>query len=152
MFKSRFPSMCQFSQNFFFFFFFFPFCLFLPFWGLHLRHMDVSSLGSNRSCSHQPTPEPKQHYPSHVCDLYHSSWQRQTLSPLREARHLTRNLMVPSRICEPLSHDGNSQNFFSFSLLLDTFEVRRRHVQQFLLKYYMGNGRNLTDKMKILNY
>ena len=24
--------------------------------------------------------------PSHVCDLYHSSWQHQTLNPLSEAR------------------------------------------------------------------
>ena len=36
--------------------------------------------------------------PSHVCDLHHSSWQRQILNPLREARDRTCNLMVPSRI------------------------------------------------------
>ena len=36
--------------------------------------------------------------PSHVCDLHHSSWQRQILNPLREARDQTCNLMVPSRI------------------------------------------------------
>ena len=37
--------------------------------------------------------------PSRVCDLHHSSWQRQILNPLREARDQTQNLMVPSRIC-----------------------------------------------------
>ena len=37
--------------------------------------------------------------PSHVCDLYHSSWQCQILNPLNEARDPTHNLMVPSRIC-----------------------------------------------------
>ena len=33
--------------------------------------------------------------PSHVCDQHHSSWQRQILNTLREARDRTRNLMVP---------------------------------------------------------
>ena len=42
--------------------------------------------------------------------------------------------------------------FFSFSLLLDTLELRRKHIQQFPLKDYMENGRNLTDEIKILNY
>ena len=34
---------------------------------------------------------------SRICNLYPSSWQRQILNPLSEARHRTRNLMVPSR-------------------------------------------------------
>ena len=33
---------------------------------------------------------------SHVCDLFHSSWQCQILKPLIEARDQTHNLMVPS--------------------------------------------------------
>ena len=36
---------------------------------------------------------------SHVCDLYHSSWQHQILNPLSEARDQTLNLTVPSWIC-----------------------------------------------------
>ena len=36
--------------------------------------------------------------PSHVCDLYHSSWQCWILNPLSEARDLPLNLMVPSQI------------------------------------------------------
>ena len=35
---------------------------------------------------------------SHVCDLHHSSRQCQILKPLREARDLAHNLMVPSQI------------------------------------------------------
>ena len=35
---------------------------------------------------------------SHVCNLHHSSRQRQILNPLREAKDRTRDLMVPSRI------------------------------------------------------
>ena len=39
--------------------------------------------------------------PSHVCDLHRSSWQRQILDPLGEARDQTHDLMVPSwiRLC-----------------------------------------------------
>ena len=36
--------------------------------------------------------------PRHVCDLHHSSWQRQIPDPLSEARNLTRILMDPSRL------------------------------------------------------
>ena len=46
--------------------------------------------------------------PSHVCKLHHSSWQCQIPNPLSEAMDRTRNLMVPSWICQPLSHDRNS--------------------------------------------
>ena len=46
--------------------------------------------------------------PSLVCDLHQSSRQRQILNPLGKARDQTRNLMVPSQIHQPLSHDGNS--------------------------------------------
>ena len=47
---------------------------------------------------------------SHVCDLHHHSWQHRILNPLSEARGQNHNLMVPSRICSPLSHNGNSKN------------------------------------------
>ena len=42
--------------------------------------------GSNQSCSCQPTPQPQQQDLSHICNLYHSSRQHQTLNPLSEAR------------------------------------------------------------------
>ena len=35
-------------------------------------------------------------YPSHICDLYHSSWQHRTLSPLSEAKYQTHILMDTS--------------------------------------------------------
>ena len=47
--------------------------------------------------------------PSFICHLHHSSWQCQILNPLSEASYWTRNLMVPSRIRWPLSHDRNSK-------------------------------------------
>ena len=46
--------------------------------------------------------------PNRICDLHHSSRPRRILNPLGEARHRTCNLMVPSQIHSPLSHDGNS--------------------------------------------
>jgi len=33
-----------------------------------------------------------------IFDLYHSSWQRQILNPLKEARDQTHILMVPRRV------------------------------------------------------
>ena len=47
--------------------------------------------------------------PSHICDLHHTSRQHRILNPLREARDRTHNFMVPSRICSPLRHEGNSE-------------------------------------------
>ena len=43
-----------------------------------------------------------------VCNQYHSSWQCRILNLLSKARDRTWNLMVPSQIHSPLSHNGNS--------------------------------------------
>ena len=43
-----------------------------------------------------------------LCDLHHSSWQCWILNPLSEARDGTCILIDPSRVQNPLSHDGNS--------------------------------------------
>ena len=37
--------------------------------------------------------------PSRICDLHHSSWQRQILNPLRETRDQTHILMDTSQVC-----------------------------------------------------
>ena len=44
-----------------------------------------------------------------VCDLHHSSQQRQILNPLGEARDQTYNLMVPSWICFHCAMIGTPQ-------------------------------------------
>ena len=36
--------------------------------------------------------------PSCTCDLHHSSWQRQILNPLSEAKDQTQILMDPSQV------------------------------------------------------
>ena len=36
---------------------------------------------------------------SHICDLHHSTWQRQILNSPSKAREGTRNHMVPSQTC-----------------------------------------------------
>ena len=51
---------------------------------------------------------------SHVCDLHHSSQQRQILNPLSEARDLTCNLMVPSWIHFRCVITGTPSLFFFF--------------------------------------
>ena len=47
-----------------------------------------------------------------TCNLDHSSRQHHILNPLSEARDHTRILMDTSQISFPLSHNGNSSNFF----------------------------------------
>ena len=47
---------------------------------------------------------------SRVCDLPHSSRQRQILNPLSEASDRTRILMDPSCVCSSRSHEGNSSS------------------------------------------
>ena len=44
---------------------------------------------------------------SRVCDLHHSSRQRRIVNPLSKGRDRTRNLIVPSRIRQPLRYDFN---------------------------------------------
>ena len=63
--------------------------------GLHPRHMEVPRLGVQLEL--QPpayTTATAMQNLSCVCDLHHSSLQRQILYPLSEARDRTRNLMV----------------------------------------------------------
>ena len=66
--------------------------------------------------------------PSHVCDLHHSSWHHQILNPLSKARDLTGILMDPSRVRQPLSHEGNSLPFFILGLHLTRMEFPRLGV------------------------
>ena len=84
--------LCAFSSSlsfpFLHFFLFFSFFL-----GPHPRHMEGPRLGG-KSELHLPayTTATGTQDPSHVCDLHHSSRQRQILNPLSEAR---------DRICIP---------------------------------------------------
>ena len=72
---------------------------FFSFLGPHLRHMEIPGLGV-QSERLLPTYTTATAAPdlSHICELHYSSWQRQILNPLSEARDLTCNLMVPSWI------------------------------------------------------
>ena len=59
-------------------------------------------------------PQPTQD-PSHVCNLHHSSQQRQILNSLSEARDQTRILIDIGWVLNPLSHDRNSLYLLSFT-------------------------------------
>ena len=78
------------------YFFFFVFVFLRP----NLWHMEVPRLGIQSELQllayATATAMPD---PSLVWDLHHSSWQRQILDLLSEARDRTRNLVVPSQIC-----------------------------------------------------
>ena len=79
--------------SFFFFFFFFAIL------GLHLQHMEVHRLGVKSELQLPAcTTATATWNLSHVYDLHHSSWQRQILNPLSEARDRTHILMDASQI------------------------------------------------------
>ena len=69
---------------------------FFVFLGPHLRQMEVPRLGVEMELQllAYATVTAMQDL-SHVCDLYHSSWQCQILNLLTESRAQTCNLMVP---------------------------------------------------------
>ena len=64
----------------------FFFCLFAIAWATPMAHKGSQARGIARRD------------PSRVCNLHHSSWQRQILNPLSKARDQTHNLIVPSWI------------------------------------------------------
>ena len=55
--------------------------------------------GSNWSCSCWPIPQPQRCGMSHVCDLYHSSWQWRIVTPLSETRDRNCILMDACWVC-----------------------------------------------------
>ena len=101
------------TASFFFFFFlsfFLLLVLLLLFLGPLPRHMEVPRLGVESelqppACARATATQD----PSCICNLHHSSRQRRILNPLSKGRDRTRNLMVPSRIRQPLRHNGNSK-------------------------------------------
>ena len=93
-----------------YFFFFFSFFAFL---GLHLQHIEVLRLRVESLLHLQvyaigtATQDP-----SHICDLYHSSWQHRFPGQLSKAKDQTHILDTSQAHLLPLSHNGNSWNIF----------------------------------------
>ena len=74
------------------------FC-FVCFLGPHLQHMEVPRLWVElelQLLAYATATIPPD--PSHICNLYHSSWQRQILNPLSEASDRTWVLKDTSQI------------------------------------------------------
>ena len=89
---------------------------------LHLQHMEVLRLGVESELQLLAyTTATAMPDPSRVCNLHHSSWQRQILNPLSEARDQTHIFMDTSLILN-LHHSGNSlfQYFYKHNFILDT--------------------------------
>ena len=81
------------------FFKFFYFFIFFVFLGPHLHHMEVSSLGVESELELLAyTTAIALPDLSHICDLHHSSQQRQIPNPLSKATDRTRILMDASQI------------------------------------------------------
>ena len=81
-----------------FYFFFFFFCLFAISWAVPRVYGGSQArglIGAVAASLYQSTATQD---PSRICDLHHSSEQRQVVNPLSKGRDWTRNLMVPSRI------------------------------------------------------
>ena len=113
----------------------FSFCFFL---GLHPHHMEATRLGVELELQlpayTTATARPDL---SCFCALHHSSWQRQILNPLSEARDWTCNLMVPSQIC----FCGAAMGTPDCALLKSTEHVV--HYQEWYL--------NVTRKLEVTN-
>ena len=63
-------------------------------------HMEVPRLGVELELQLLAyTAATAMHDPSHICDLYYSSGQRQILNPLSGAGDRTRILMDTSQVC-----------------------------------------------------
>ena len=89
--------------------FFFFFC----FLGLHPRHMEIPRLGVESELQFPAyTTDVATQDPSRICNLHHSSWHRQILNPLNNARDQTRIVTDTSQVGNPLSHKGNSLSLF----------------------------------------
>ena len=70
--------------------------------------------------------------PSCICELHHSSWQRQMLNPLSEARDRIHNFMVPSWICFHCAMMGTpilNSNTFHYTI----FELYTGYFLQYTL-------------------
>ena len=86
------------------------FFFFLPFLGQHLQHVKVPWLRVESELQLPAyTTATATRDLSRICDLHHSSQQRQIHNPLSEARDQTRIHMDTSWVCNPLNHKGNSK-------------------------------------------
>ena len=155
---------CQISLQFKLFIQYFFFLLvFLTFLGPIPRHMEIPRLGVKSGL--QPPAYARAtatRDPSRVCNLHHRSRQRRILNPLSKGRDRTRNLMVSSRICQPLRHDGNSHlvcfktfktRYYIFVLFLSASEILDVSVVNcdifiWWLEYYqlLSQSQNLSNK------
>ena len=97
------------TYTWWFVFGFFCFFFFFAKKGPNLYYMEVPRLGveSELQLLAYTTAAATQDL-SCICDLHHSSWQRQILNPQNKARDGTCVLMDTSQVLNPLSHNRNS--------------------------------------------
>ena len=122
---------------------------------LHLRHIEVPRLGV-KSKLQLPATATAIATPnlSCVCDLHHSSQQRQIPNPLREARNWTHILMDSSQLLNALSHYGNSMfpkfNFKMFKCLIYIYELQQ--INHLILSFFKEKFSSIWEVAKAIYY
>ena len=92
--------------------------------GPHLWHKEVPRLGVQSELQFLAyTTATAMPALSHICNLHHSSWQRQILNPLSEVRDQSCILMGYQSDSFPLRHDRNSHFGFDDGISKATAET-----------------------------
>ena len=114
--------------------------------GPHLLHMEVASLGvwSALLLPAYTTAIATQD-PSYVCNLHHSSRQRQILNPLSGARDWTHVLMDTTQVRSPLSHDRNSRKKKAWCIFL--FLVASNINNIVMSKYWLNTLHTCSEQV-----
>ena len=83
---------------------------------------------------------------SHVCDLYHSSWQRWILNPLSEARDRTCGFMDTSQTCFCWATTGAPEMGFdqNFRMMWNGWWMPKSGLQTYLFLIQKGNWDKLV--------
>ena len=102
--------------------FFFPFLIFFFFFlGPHPWHMEVPRLGAELELQLPACTTATARWDlSHICDLHHSSWQRQILTHWAKPENRTHILKYTRWVLNPLSHNKSSSlsSFYLFFFLI----------------------------------
>ena len=115
-------SLPYYRNNFFFL---------LCFLGPHLRHMEVPGLEVKLELQAARLHPSHSWDPNCICSLHHNSTQCWILNSLSKAREQTHILMSTSWVCNPQSHNGNSQALLLYKMSL--MVVYEQHYNQVFL-------------------
>ena len=73
--------------------------------------------------------------PNRICDICHSWWQHRILHPPSKARDRTRFFTDTSCVLNPLSHNGNSEVFDFYFLLIYFLKINFGGLSYIIWKF-----------------